>query len=83
MTREPTDSLLSGNVEYSDDIKYSLISAGDVTKNKESNGKFKDDYMFLLNEVKSNFHDKPREKYTDKQKYEQEVSECKKWRSLI
>ena len=39
--------------------------------------------MFLLNDVESNLNDKPIEIYTDKQKYEQAVSECKKWRSLI
>ena len=38
---------------------------------------------FQLYEVESTFHDKPIEKYMDKQKYEQAVSECKKCRSLI
>ena len=39
--------------------------------------------MFLLNEAEINFHDKPIEKYTDKQKYEQAISEYKKWSSFI
>ena len=39
--------------------------------------------MFILNDVESILHDKPIEKYTEKQKYEKFVSECKKWRSLI
>ena len=56
---------------------------GDTTKNKEFIGKFKDDSNFLLNEVESTFNDKPMVKYMQKQKYEQVVSECKKYRSLI
>ena len=32
LTREPTASLLSGNVEYSYEINHSLIIEGDVTK---------------------------------------------------
>ena len=35
-TREPTASLLSGNVEYLDDIDISLMIEADVTKNKTS-----------------------------------------------
>ena len=30
LTREPTASLLSGNVEYSNEIKHSLMIEGDV-----------------------------------------------------
>ena len=33
-TREPTASLLSGNVEYLDEIDTSLMIDADVTKNK-------------------------------------------------
>ena len=32
LTRETTDSLLPGNVEYSDKINISLMIEGDVTK---------------------------------------------------
>ena len=32
LTREPTASLLSGNVEYSDEIKHSIMIEGYVTK---------------------------------------------------
>ena len=41
--------------------------------------------MFLFNDVEINLHDKPIEIYIDeeKRKYEQAVSECNKWRSLI
>ena len=38
----------------------------------------KDDYVFLLNDVESDLHDKPTDKDVEKQKYEQAVSECKK-----
>ena len=34
LTREPTDSLLSGSVDYSDEIKHSLIIELDVTKTR-------------------------------------------------
>ena len=34
LTREPTDSLLSVNFEYSYEINNSLIIEGDVTNNK-------------------------------------------------
>ena len=50
---------------------------------KQYIGQLKDDSTFLLNEVESNFNDKPIEKYKEKQRYEQAVSECKKWYSLI
>ena len=84
MTREPTASLLSGNVEYSNEIKNPLIIEGDATtKNNKSIEHIKDYSVFLLNHVKSTFHDKPMEKYTEKRKYKQSVSECNKWRSLI
>ena len=63
LTEEPTDSLLSVNVEYSDEITHSLMIEGDTTKNKEFIGKFKDDSNFLLNEVESTFNDKPMVKY--------------------
>ena len=34
LKREPTASLLSGNVDYSDEMKHSLMIEVDVTKNK-------------------------------------------------
>ena len=52
----------------------------DVTKKI---GILKDDSVFLLNNVESDFHNKPIYKYMEKRKYEQAVSEGKKWRSLI
>ena len=33
--------------------------------------------------MESNFYDKSVEKYMEKRKYEQAVSECNKWQSLI
>ena len=39
--------------------------------------------MFILNYFESALHDKPIKIYIEKQKYEQEMIECKKWRSLI
>ena len=43
----------------------------------------KDDSVFLLNDVEITFHDKSIEKYIEKWKYEQSISECKKFRSSI
>ena len=43
----------------------------------------KDDSMLLLNDLKSTLYDKSIEKDTDKWQYEQAVSKCKKWCSLI
>ena len=43
----------------------------------------KDDSLFLINYVKTILNDKLIGKYMEKQKYEQAISECKKWRSLI
>ena len=34
LTGEPTASLLSGNDEYSDEIKNSLMIEGDITKTR-------------------------------------------------
>ena len=59
LTREDTNSLLSGYVEYSDEINTQFIIEADVTKNKQSIGKMKDNSVFLLKYVESNFHDKP------------------------
>ena len=39
--------------------------------------------MILLNGAEITLHNKPKEKYLEKQKYEQAVSEYKKWLSLI
>ena len=33
--------------------------------------------------MESNFHDKPIETYIEKQKNEEDISKCEKWRSLI
>ena len=52
-------------------------------RQKKSIGKLKDDSVFPLNDVESTLHDKPIEKYMDKQKYEKYVSECKNCHSLI
>ena len=78
---EPTASLLSRNVEYSDEINTSLMIKVDVKK--KSIGQLRDDSMFLLNDMEIALHDKHIEKYMEKRKYEQAVSECKKWRSFI
>ena len=43
----------------------------------------KGDNVLLLNDVEITLHDKPTEIYTEKREYEQAVSECNKWRSLI
>ena len=59
LTSEPIDSLLSVYVEYSDEMNHLLMIEGDVTKRNKSIGQFKDDSVFLLNDVESNFHDKP------------------------
>ena len=42
-----------------------------------------DDFVFIFNDVESTFRDKPKETIMEKRKYEQEVSECHKWLSLI
>ena len=55
---EPTASLLSGNIEYSDRMNHSLMIEVDVTKIKESIRQSKDDSMSLLNDVEINLHDK-------------------------
>ena len=75
LSGEPTSLLLPGNVDYSDKMRHSFMVEGSETKNKESIGKFKDDGVFLLNDVESNFHDKPIEICMEKQKYEQADSE--------
>ena len=51
LIREPTASLLSRNVGYSDEMNHSLIIEGEIIKNKESIGQLKDYSFFLLNEV--------------------------------
>ena len=40
-------------------MNHLLMIKVDVTKNKESIGQFKDDSVFLLNDVESNLRDKP------------------------
>ena len=59
MTRDPTDSLLSCNVEYLDEINTSLMIKSDARKTIR---KLKDDSMLLLNYGKNSLHDKPIEK---------------------
>ena len=59
MTKEPTASLLSGNVEYSDEIYTFIIIEGDVAKNKKLIVQLKDGSVFLLNDVETNVHDNP------------------------
>ena len=59
LTKEHTDSLLSGNVEHSDKSNNPLMIERDVTKNKKYIGKLNDDSVFLLNYVEINFYDKP------------------------
>ena len=83
LTRDTTASLLSGNVEYSDSMNYSVMIEVYLRKNKGSIGQLKDDSVFLLNEVESNFHEKPIKEYTEKHKYEQSISGYNKWRILI
>ena len=56
---------------------------GNVTKNKKSIRHLKNYYMFLINDAESIFHDKPIQKYLQKQEYEQSGSKCNKWRSFI
>ena len=57
MKLDHTDSLLSGNVEYLDENETLLMIEADVTKN--TTRKLKDDFVFLLNDVKSILHGKP------------------------
>ena len=40
-------------------MNHLLMIKVDVIKNKESVGQFKDDSVFLLNDVESNLRDKP------------------------
>ena len=49
LSKDPTSSLLSGNVQYSYEINNSLIIEGYVTK--KSIGRLKDDSVILLNDV--------------------------------
>ena len=51
LKKEPTSSLLSGNVDYSDESNNSLMIAWDVTKTKEYIGQLKYGFVFLLNDV--------------------------------
>ena len=83
LTTGPTTSLLSGNIQYLDEIGNLLIIEVDVTKDKTIISKLKDDYVILLNNVESNFHDKQTEKDMQKHKCKQAFGECNKWRILI
>ena len=80
MTRESTASLLSGNVEYSNEIKNELMIEGYVKK--KTIWKLKDN-CFLWNDVEIILYYKPIEYYMEKRKYEKAFSECKTWSSLI
>ena len=57
LTREPTDSLLLGSVEYSYGMNHSLAIEGYVKKNKFI-VQWKDYSVLLLNEVEITLHDK-------------------------
>ena len=57
MTREPNASIITGHAEYSDEIDTLLMIEADWTKNKISIPQLKEDYLFLLNVVKSTLHD--------------------------
>ena len=82
LQREPTAALLSGYIDYSDEINRSLMIERDVTKNKKLNiGQLKDESVFLLNYVESTLHDRQIEIYIRKRKCEQAGSECNKWHS--
>ena len=74
MTRGPTASLLSGNVEYFDEIDTLLMIEADVTKNEQNIGKLKDHSAFLFNDIESMFDNKPIEIYIEKCKYKQAFS---------
>ena len=65
LTKEPTDSLISGNVEYSDEMKNSLMVEGGVIKIKETIGQLKDDFVLLLNDVESTLNYKLMGKYME------------------
>ena len=56
---EPIASLPSRNVKYLYGINTLLMIKPDVTKNKITIRKFKDDSVFLLNDAKNILHDKP------------------------
>ena len=82
LQRGPTAALLSGYIDYSDEINRSLMIERDVTKNKKLNiGQLKDESVFLLNYVESTLHDRQIEIYIRKRKCEQAGSECNKWHS--
>ena len=83
MTRDPTDSLLSGNVEYLYENDTSVMIQANVTENQNNIGKLKDDSMFLLNVMRRTLYYELIEKNSEERKYEKSVSECNKWRSLI
>ena len=83
VTREPTDSLISGNVENLSEINIFLMIEASATKNKDTIGKLKDDSVFLFYHAESSFHDKLIEIYMEKLKNEQAISECKRWNSFI
>ena len=84
LKREPTTSLLSGNIKYLDQINTSLIVEADVIKRtKKTIKKQRVDSMFLFNDVEDILYDRPIEKDTEKRKCEQAVSESQKWHSLI
>ena len=56
LTREPTDSPLLDNFEYSDDIDTLLIIEADAEKKSKIIAQLKDSSLFLVNYVESNLH---------------------------
>ena len=51
LARNPTASLISGNVEHSDKINTWLMIEADVTKDEKTIGQLKYYSVFLLNDV--------------------------------
>ena len=67
LTREPTASLLSGSLEYLDEMETLLMIEAEVTPTQKI-VKLKDDSVFLFKYAKIILHDKRIGKYTDKRK---------------
>ena len=64
MSQDNTTSLQADNVEDIDDINYLLMIESVITK-KWKIGQFKDDNIYLLNNIKDNFWDQPLETVVD------------------
>ena len=65
LKREPSASLLSGNVDHLYEIHTPLFIETDVAKKKKIR-KTEIFSVFLLNDVEITLHDKPIEKYMEK-----------------